>query len=455
MKFWNDDNGAIISNPGMGWVIHHSIEKGHMDSNEPQVYDKLDHVALLSYWAALEPEEGKYYWDDLDYSIEKWTKLGKKLQFRISTDPMLYNNRSDGVPEWVFDKYNVPYRLDNTVEPPCKYPDYLNPYYQEKVRKFLFALSERYGDLPQLESVDLRGYGAWGEWHSGYIYDTYAKRNAALRSVIDAWYDAFGTKKTLMLSCTYEWRADFAPPLHAPKSYEDYLYYSAFDYALTKDNISFRRDGIGGAVKIWDTLLMRNFYETKRRKPMICEYFDGYRNKLNYSRGYHVDDSVEEALLLHPNYMMLMWDSIDFYKERPDLINHGLKRMGYRLLPQCVELETDITTGSYMTMKHTWTNLSVGRFCSKAILKMRLTNKETGSSISIEEKLFDPGSINEYEIQTYYSNLPIPNNFITGLYMLEFCVYDICNNKNILLPLNCENEGYYPVASFKLNIMNK
>jgi hypothetical protein len=447
MKFWHEDNGEILSNPGMGWVIHHSIEKDYKDANEPSIYDKLDNVALLSYWAALEPEEGKFYWDDLDASVEKWTKRGKKLQFRISTDPMLYKNRSEGAPDWLYQKHNVPFYLDKTLQPAAKYPDYLNPIYQDKLRRFLYALSERYGSLDQLETVDLRGYGAWGEWHSGYPYDSYAKRNLALRSIIDTWYDAFGSKKTLVLSCSYEWRQDFTPPLHAPKSYEEFLYWSAFDYALSKDNISFRRDGIGGAVKLWDTLLMRNFYESKKCKPLICEYFDGYNSKINGSRGYFVDDSVEEALMLHPNYMMLMWDSIDFYTRRPDLIDHGLKRMGYRLLPICVETNPEASKGTILTLKHTWTNLAAGRFCDNAILKIRLVNLDTGANTITEETMFQPKIINEKELYSCYSNLPIPEGFDAGPCQIEFQIFNSRRSTPICLPLTGTEDSFYPVAN--------
>lgn len=73
--FHHDDTGAVLQNPGMGWVIHHDIRAGHRDANEPDTYEMLDNVALLSRWADLEPEEGKFFFDDLQASIRKWTAM--------------------------------------------------------------------------------------------------------------------------------------------------------------------------------------------------------------------------------------------------------------------------------------------------------------------------------------------------------------------------------------------
>ncbi len=461
-KYYHEDNEKVFSNPGMGWVIHHDIRKVQNDPNEPDHYEKLDNVALLSWWAYLEPEEGKYFFEDLDASIAKWKSLGKKLQFRISTDCMsLGSGLADGAPDWLMDHKKVPCQtfsesyaeslkarhLDpgvfirrNAAEP-GRYPDYLDPEYQKALKRFLCALADRYGDEKDLETVDLRGYGTWGEWHSGHEYPTYAQRVTALRSIIDAWHYAFSGKKTLMLSCSYEWSNSRIPPLHAPKNYEEYLYWSAFDYALTKPGISFRRDGIGGAVKIWDAHLMREFYRSGRRLPMISEYFDGYHSKSVGGRGYFVEDSVEEALLLHPNYMMLMWDSVDFYEKRPDLIDHGLRRMGYRLLPREVEIPNVAHGEGYVTIRHTWINLAVGRFCSQGSLLIRVAGYVT------EDTGFDPGALSEGEPRTFHTPVRIPEQLPGGIHPVEFAVrgYD---DRYINLPLDGRTEdGYYPVGN--------
>ena len=452
MIFHLDDNGAVLSNPGMGWVIHHNAISGKKDQNEPEHYENLDNVALLSDWAVLEPEEGVFAWERLDASVAKWTALGKKLQFRISTDPMLYDGKAEGAPEWVYDRYGVPSQTLLEDGYLVKYPDYRNPVYLEKLRNFLNALADRYGGHPDLETVDLRGYGAWGEWHSGFQHATRAEHAAALRGILDAWYDAFGGKKTLILSCSYEWMNTLNPALHAPESYEEYLAWSGFDYALTKPGISLRRDGIGGAVKLWDAQIMKDFYAAGRREPMICEFFDGYRAKLPLGgrRGYNVEDSVEEALLLHPNYMMLMWDSVEFYEKRPDLIAHGLKRMGYRLLPERTEVPDEGKAGEFFFFCHQWTNLAAGRFCGDSHLEFRLRDEKGCLWHLPREDGFDAGSLGEGERRSFRTPLPVPAEMASGRATLELALRG-CGGRTILLPLDGKtNDGFYPVAVLRV-----
>ena len=408
--FHHDDNGEVLKNPGMGWVIHSDIRRDHRDPNEPDTYENLHHVALLSRWADLEPEEGRFFWDDLDAAIEKWTALGMGLQLRISTDAMIYNHSADGAPAWLYENYAIPYQEREGYGLTMRYPDYLNPIYQQKLRAFLHALATHMAPVSNLETVDLRGYGEWGEWHSGYIHESEALHAQALRQIIDIWQEAF-SYTTLTLSCSYEWRHDLTPPLHSPRSQDEYLYFSGFDHALSHENISFRRDGIGGAVKIWDTRLMNDYYQQRRRRPMICEYFGGYRGKLSEDgmRGYHVEDSVEEALMLHPNYMMLMWDSVEFCEKRPDLIAWGLKRMGYRLLPCCLSLPDAAKPGECITLSHTWQNLGCGRLCEDAILTITLKCEEKEISYPIRGNDF--GWLSENESRTWYTPLVIPRDF--------------------------------------------
>lgn len=441
-KYYQEDNGACFSNPGMGWVIHHDIRSGKKDANEPDHYENLDCVALLSWWGHLQRTEERFSFEELDESIQKWKGLGKKLQLRISSDPMLYDGQGEGAPDWLYRKYGVPYQDVHEDGYQTRYPDYLNPDYQKALRRFLCALADRYGDEEALETVDLRGYGAWGEWHSGYQHPTYAQHVAALRSLIDAWDYAFSGKKTLILSCSYEWMSDRNPPLHAPKSYEEYLCWSGFDYALTKPGISFRRDGIGGAVKIWDAHLMREFYRSGKKLPMIAEFFNGYLIKSSPEgcRGYFVEDTVEEALLLHPNYMMLMWDSVAFYEKRPDLIVHGLKRMGYRLLPRLVEIPQALEGEEYIMIVHEWENRGVGRFCSEGFLEIRIAGLVT------QEKGFVPSDLSEGDRKVYHTPVRIPKGLPEGAYPVEFAVCGY-GEGHIRIPLDGRSEdGYYPIG---------
>lgn len=432
--FYHEDNGQVLHNPGMGWVIHHDIRPNHKNSDEPDPTPELGNVALLSFWADLETQEGKYNWDNLDCSVRKWTDLGKKLQLRISTDPMILSDSVQGCPDWIYDQYHVSFQEKNIYGNAVRFPDYLNPVYREKLRSFLRALADHIGNHPALETIDLRGYGEWGEWHSGYTHDSYARHAQALRAVIDDWRSAFPTQ-TLELSCSYEWRHDLSLPLHSPTSYQDYLYWSAFDYALGFDNISLRRDGIGGAVKIWDTRIMQEYYASKRRRPMICEFWNGYHMKMEPegSRGYHVEDSLEEALMLHPNYLMLMWNAVDFCNDRPDLIEYGLKRMGYRLLPVRITLPDEVQPGEAFTFCHEWVNLAAGRLCKDAIVTIHLVHENLRASTCLRN--IDLGSLSENDHHTWKTPISVPSDWPEGYSSIEIAV-NLADGQSVSMPFD-------------------
>ena len=125
-----------VDNPGMGWeLIDNAIPghdiystKKHRDPNAPvgsepdQTYDKFGNAYILSTWAELEPQPGVYDWSLVDRAIDHWSALGKRIQFRIATDPHViigykhpdadrhevYNR---GAPDWLTDpegEYAVP-----------------------------------------------------------------------------------------------------------------------------------------------------------------------------------------------------------------------------------------------------------------------------------------------------------------------------------------------------------
>jgi len=354
-------NDTILLNRGMGWVKHVSVEKGYRDPNDFDCDDRIQAVALLSSWAKIEKDDGVFDFSDLDDAVRKYAEDGKEIHLRISTDPMIYRNEACGVPDWLFDRYSVTYQTKMIYGIPARFPDYLNKTYLKKVHRFVDALCTRYASLKNVVQMDLRGYGEWGEWHSGYMHEDIETHMRALQGIIRTWDEACAGRLPLVLSASYEWRRDQSLKLFAPPSYEAFKRHSAFDDALRRPGITFRRDGVGGALKVNDYLLLQEYFEDHHHHPITTEFFIGYDQQKTSEdgvRGYFAEDAVEEALQLHPNYSMLMWDSRSFFHERPDLIDHGLRRMGYRLYPSLIE--TEIRNGT-LEVRHTWTNLAVGR----------------------------------------------------------------------------------------------
>jgi hypothetical protein len=201
------------------------------------------------------------------------------------------------------------------------------------------------GDRP-VTLVDLRGFGVWGEWHSGFRYPTLPERRAALMWIIDAYATAF-PKHYLALSFSFDLDSpqefhdgptDHLDPAFT-KTYDDYLQYSAFDYAMTKSNVTWRRDGVGGVVHSNERRLNEEAFQTLCKGPMMMEFFGSYVEAQKVGEAF-VRSKIDDALSLHPNYINVMgWSNPIFVQQRPDLIAYGLRNMGYRLAPTRICLD--------------------------------------------------------------------------------------------------------------------
>jgi hypothetical protein len=74
---------------------------------------------------------------------------------------------------------------------------------------------------------------------------------------------------------------------------------------------------------------------------------------------------VEDALSLHPNYVCLLgWqhhEALAFLREQPELVAHGLRTMGYRLVPLAVRHPARVRSGTPFAIGSDWLNRGVGR----------------------------------------------------------------------------------------------
>jgi len=163
----------------MGWVYIDNAIPGQIDAgrslpyvNDGTAWQEVDSVAVLSSWGQIEIGDGVYDWRLVDQAVDFWTQEGKEIHLRLSTDPMVISplDFMSGVPEWLYDR-GLPYMLREEAGVIIKYPDYRHPLYFPHLKRFLNALAEHFRNNPAVTLIDLRGYGTWGEWHSGHEYE--------------------------------------------------------------------------------------------------------------------------------------------------------------------------------------------------------------------------------------------------------------------------------------------
>lgn len=435
-----------LHNPLKGWAIIDHALPGQIDAGKSASrakdgtpFEWFQNAAILSTWAFVEPAQGQFDWSLVDQAMNYWSNAGKTLHIRFSTEDF---GPWKGCPEWLY-ALGVPAQSRDAQT----FPDYTHPLYQQHLDRFLAEFARHFCNDPRIESIDLRGYGNWGEWHSGFEYPTVEARVNALRGIIDQWRNANQGRKFLMLSASYEWQTlqnaahaslpvgtaifeDFRP------SYFEYRHRSAFDYALPFADICLRRDGCGGAVfQEYDGRLLANFFQHYRR-PIFTEFFGGqpaYRSPSpvgfpgTKQGDDFVENAVDEALSHHPNFSSPMgWlgkEAADFYNDDHDLMLQAHKRMGYRFALIQADFPNRIRPGETWTLAHTWENRALGRCYRQFPLAVYLLQNGR-VAWTASDPGFDPSNFvagQSYHIQSTFS---LPPDLPTGDYELRIAMTD-------------------------------
>jgi hypothetical protein len=227
------------------------------------------------------------------------------------------------------------------------------------------------------------------------------------------------------------------------KTYSQFVEYSAFDYAFTKPNITWRRDGVGGAVFLNQRRFCNEVFSSANHGPFICEFVAGYADAKKVGQN-HAKWMIEDALSLHPNYINILgWqcaDAIAFTKEQPELVNHALRHMGYRLVPIAITYPETIRAGENFTVTTQWENRGVGRAMSNLILYVSVVDdagKTVGdiraTPLTTREWVKDQQYVVTSKLR--FKNLPI------GQYRVAIQLIEPQSGRSIQIPLKSQSSG--------------
>jgi hypothetical protein len=463
---------AVLHNPDMGWVLYENYPLDQSPGSATlralpaETFPEADAVALMFSWQDVERREGEYDFRKADFAYEYWRERGKSIQLRLSTETLVWWSShtppaGKGIPDYVLAEIPPERKQTRTSDGHAQtYVDGRDPFYLERLTKFLTATAAHFSGARAVSLVDLRGFGKWGEWHSGYAYASPAERRAALALVIDAWSAAFPNN---WLSLSYSYDPDGPPEYFAGPTdryeerwtdrYAGFLSYSAFDHALTKRNVTFRRDGAGGAVHANERRLCEEAFHTLTKGPMMCEFLGGDA-AAKQGRDDWVAWMVKDALSLHPNYVNLLgWqgeDALAFTRERPDLIAEGLRTMGYRLVPLKVKHPATLRAGQACEIEFEWVNRGVGRAMRDFMLKLSLCDR-TGAALAS----CDVGAVESsrwVKGQTYRVRKEARFDGVTaGDYELCITLHDPQFDRLIALPLKrAGGESAYRLARIRI-----
>jgi len=470
-----EDAGARLHNPGMGWVLYENYpvdQDPHGSSTlltlPEETFPGVDAVAVMFSWADIEQTEGEYDFSKPNFAYDYWRKRGKEIHLRVSSESLLWwNNRNppagEGVPRYVLD-HLAPAEKQTRSESGLPYVvvDALNDFYQTRLRSFLTALRENFsGEAKRpVTLIDLRGFGLWGEWHSGFRYPDTHVRHDALCAILELWSRALPNHD---LNVSYSYDPDGPPEFFegprdrfdsaATTHFDEFLKFSAFDCALAIPNITFRRDGCGGAVHSNERKLCDLAFALPSKGPFVSEFLGGYAaNKKGGDEW--LASMITDALSLHSNYIALLgWqggDARDFVREQPELFGRALRDMGYRLLPRKLTFAKVATSGSPLLLQSEWSNLGVGRAPRDFQLHVSLSD-ETGKQIAeadagaLPSRKWIKGTTYLCENIARFAQVP------AGEYMLRMRIMDAATSRTIALPIRGqEKDGSFTVGKIRV-----
>lgn len=453
-----------LNNPGMGWVaLEEPTYGGHPDMGTSGPIPEVSNISLSTSWALIEKEEGVYDWTLLDQIIDYYVAMDKRINFRIATDTLMLPNTYNGTPEWLFNKYNVAYQVHNYTDPgpvqTYKVVDTRNIDYQRHLSLFLNALAEKYHDNPMIDVVEIRGWGNWGEWHSGYDYPTMANRMNALQDIINRYVDAFkDSGKLLVLSAAWD-------PYHMPyQNYEDYYKWSAFDYAMRLDQVTFRRDSGGNLLNYaTDERLLSDSFRSGKRLPLLGEYASGIAQAYSSQFGFDLMGGIDDILFkMRPNYSTVLgWVNSAVAQVVDDghseLWQRGNEKMGYRLSIDYARIPKQAKQGSELDVMLAFSNAGVGRFWYTYPLKISLLNQQGVEVYSKIDENFDARTFVLGEVNHVYTKIDVPFDLSEGNYRLAVSIVDQQHQPAIKLGMagEIEDSKVYELGEISISQMHR
>ena len=463
-----------LQNPGMGFIFYENAMPGYVNQMpgldeslcapaptaqdwQNSLFDGFSAVGILSSWDLIEKEPGVFDFSLLDTAINYWAGKGKEIILRFCTDTLWFGDHTEGAPAWLFEApYNVPYierqMFDYPV--PFKFADYTNETYLERLDMFLTAFVEHYKDNKAIVSVDMRGYGIWGEGHSGHGYDTVEERRAALSGITETWVKAFSKMKdkfgnVMPMSLQSSPETTYCTPYFDPEmSTEDFMYFSAHDVAYKYDNVSVRRDGVGGMIGKQDSGVLTQMWLSNKRLPLVLE---------NGAEEFVLEKpmrTLEEAMMYHANYVTVPGhdrNNAGRFLNRQDLFDQANRELGYRFVANSVTYPSSVGGDSSFSILHSWTNEAFGRAYNDFPLKFYLLNGSDQVVFESEPcKEFKTTSILKGSAYNYNSTVTL-KGVPAGEYTLALALTDSNGEPYINLAMPQNVGKIYKIGSITVN----
>lgn len=384
----------LLVNPGIGFETFHHFNGEKQVKNYP--------VCSIAYfrlwWKQLEPEEGRYEWQQIETLLEKAKSHRQDVALRFM--PWFAMLERDSTPEWFkrkatrsfrckFNRWAGPTR--GPTEQDYWAPDFNDPFYLDRQESLVRAFGERFNGHPDVAYLDIGSIGNWGEWHTDNTIPRLpmvTEENA--RKVID-WHFQAWSRTPLVMNFQY-------PPGQA--------------YASAR-GAGWRCDGVDSPACI---------------KRVEAQSGDSAVRDA-WQRGPVTGEPVVQDLKSPPDSLarLLRWHASSLNaKSRPipdDAVPHVdafLKRCGYRLVLRRFRHPEGVSRNGLLSVEMEWENVGVAPPYRNYILAARLRRGTRTVILDTDARLTGwlPGK------HVLGSSLRLPAELSPGDYELAIGVLD-------------------------------
>jgi len=467
------DDPDIVS-PGRGAEQWHNADGSiayPTAGNPQQSLDVYNRFTWNSFEGAV---AGSYTWKDFDSEVRDAIDKGQKFSFGIMScfpGPMdgrgiaHFDNGDAAFPEYLHNlmqSESIPDWKTTGHAPTGEYgswvPNWNSPHFLERLRALHEAINAHINATSYtaeagphrgktiafkdvISSIDIRGYGAWGEWHNAGLVDNISEypagtrpTAATLKTIIDHHVNVFREYPLSIMISAFD--AERYPTMYIPKEVTAYVLSLSNNWG----KLGWRRDNWGATDGYIEALLKNNnvsYGDSGPFKDIIMERWKyapvtgepaPWLPSLN---GCGFDDLERQVREYHAT----SFGNGNYGSDNPpgcaqDNIRSAFKASGYRIILEGGNVSSTIQPGGNLAIALQWKNSGIAPTYDKWDVIFELKNSD-GGLVWSEASAFSPGAkgaalalLPSSEATVSNDHFTLPATVARGNYTLDLIIKD-------------------------------
>ncbi len=315
------------TNPHKGWTIytysHWDLISDEYGVGNSVAWEESELIYTRVPWHEVVSEDGTYNWNVIDTYLEQCVELDKKLAFGVIPSNSLVDDVNGYVPGFVYED-GCDHVMAKTEHGYQRTPEWDDKVYIRYAKELADALAERYDGDPNIEYIDIRSFGNWGEWHTYGLDGSEMPSDKVQMDMLQHWADAF--KQTQLVV-----------PVNSDRP-------TAVSQYAVDIGITLRRDGLMQLVGHEKALQPA----VEAKLPVVGEFCSGYVYMKD--NGYWSDDYLREMIDTVDMTYLQMGDTIRegayMWEKVPEFMAEITELLGYTYTVTKAELSRTGDTGT-------------------------------------------------------------------------------------------------------------